>query len=54
MKNLHEMDTERKREIVRKVLSVSKGVQNILHGEKLVNHVANSITLYEKVTQSKK
>ena len=41
------MSIERKREIVRKVLSTAKGCQSILHGDKLVNHVANSITLYE-------
>jgi len=45
--NGHQMEIERKREIVRKVLSVAKGC-TILKGEKLVNHVANSITLYEK------
>ena len=41
------MGMRRKLEIVRTVLSKSKGV-TMLHGEKLVQHVANSITLYEK------
>ena len=54
MKALHEMSIQRKREIVRRVLSVSKGVQNTLHGEKLINHVANSVTLYEKVSNVRK
>lgn len=43
----HKMGMNRKLEIVRTVLNKSKGV-SMLHGEKLVNHVANSIVLYEK------
>lgn len=47
MKNGHQMSRDRKVEIVRTVLSRAKGL-TMLHGEKLVQHVANSITLYEK------
>ena len=43
----HTMSMRRKLEIVRTVLNKSKGV-TMLHGEKLAQHVANSITLYEK------
>lgn len=43
----HQMGMNRKLEIVRTVLNKSKGL-SMLHGEKLVNHVANSIVLYEK------
>ena len=43
----HKMGMNRKLEIVRTVLNKSKGL-SMLHGEKLVNHVANSIVLYEK------
>ena len=43
----HKMSMSRKLEIVRTVLNKSKGL-SMLHGEKLVNHVANSIVLYEK------
>lgn len=43
----HQMGMSRKLEIVRTVLNKSKGL-SMLHGEKLVNHVANSIVLYEK------
>ena len=41
------MNMSRKLEIVRIVLNKSKGL-TMLHGEKLINHVANSIILYEK------
>ena len=41
------MSMSRKLEIVRTVLNKSKGV-TMLHGDKLVQHVASSITLYEK------
>ena len=41
------MSRDRKVEIVRTVLSRAKGI-TMLHGEKLVQHVASSITLYEK------
>ena len=41
------MSMSRKLEIVRTVLNKSKGV-TMLHGDKLINHVASSITLYEK------
>ena len=41
------MTMSRKLEVVRTVLNKSKGL-NSLHGEKLITHVANSITLYEK------
>jgi hypothetical protein len=44
------MSTSRKREIVRTILNKSKGL-TMLHGEKLVNHVVNSITLYELPTK---
>ena len=47
MKQGHRMSMRRKLEIVRTVLNKSKGV-TMLHGEKLAQHVANSITLYEK------
>ena len=47
MKNGHQMSRDRKVEIVRAVLNRAKGL-TMLHGEKLVQHVANSITLYEK------
>lgn len=47
MKKGHQMSMRRKLEIVRTVLNKSKGV-TMLHGEKLIHHVANSITLYEK------
>lgn len=43
----HHMNMSRKLEIVRIVLNKSKGL-TMLHGEKLINHVANSIILYEK------
>lgn len=43
----HEISMSRKLDIVRTVLNKSKGV-SILHGERLVNHVASSIKLYEK------
>jgi len=43
----HQMGMNRKLEIVRTVLNKSKGL-SMLHGEKLVNHIANSIVLYEK------
>ena len=43
----HQMGMSRKLEIVRTVLNKSKGL-SMLHGEKLVNHIANSIVLYEK------
>ena len=41
------MSMSRKLEIVRTVLNKSKGL-TMLHGDKLIQHVANSITLYEK------
>jgi hypothetical protein len=41
------MSMSRKLEIVRTVLNKSKGV-TMLHGDKLIQHVASSITLYEK------
>ena len=47
MRKGHHMSRDRKLEIVRTVLNKAKGV-TMLHGEKLVHHVANSITLYEK------
>ena len=43
----HKMDMNRKLEIVRTVLNKSKGL-TMLHGDKLIHHVANSIVLYEK------
>ena len=52
MKKGHQMSMSRKTEIVRTVLSKAKGL-NMLHGDKLVNHVANSIVLYEKYQPSK-
>lgn len=42
----HNMSMSRKLEIVRTVLNKSKGL-TMLHGDKLIHHVANSITLYE-------
>jgi hypothetical protein len=45
----HQMSMNRKLEIVRTVLSKSKGV-NILHGDRLISHVASSIILYELPT----
>lgn len=53
MKKGHTMSMRRKLEIVRTVLNKSKGV-TLLHGEKLVQHVANSITLYEKYIEEEK
>lgn len=50
-KNGRAMSMARKLEIVRTVLSKAKGV-SMLHGDKLVHHVANSITLYEKPQES--
>jgi hypothetical protein len=41
------MSISRKIEIVRTVLNKSKGI-TMPHGDKLIHHVANSITLYEK------
>jgi len=46
MKKGHHMSMSRKLDIVRTVLNKSKGL-TMLHGEKLVHHVASSITLYE-------
>ena len=43
----HKMSMSRKLEIVRTVLNKSKGL-TMLHGDKLIHHVANSIVLYEK------
>ena len=43
----HQMGMNRKLEIVRTVLNKSKGL-TMLHGNKLIHHVANSIVLYEK------
>ena len=53
MKKGHHMSMSRKLEIVRTVLNKSKGV-TMLHGDKLIQHVANSITLYEKYTPDEK
>lgn len=53
MKKGHHMSMSRKLEIVRTVLNKSKGV-TLLHGEKLVQHVASSITLYEKYVEEEK
>ena len=53
MKKGHQMSMSRKLEIVRTVLNKSKGV-TMLHGDKLIQHVANSITLYEKCTPDEK
>ena len=53
MKKGHQMSMSRKIEIVRTVLSKAKGL-NMLHGDKLVNHVANSIVLYEQYRPSEK
>ena len=47
------MSMSRKLEIVRTILNKSKGV-TMLHGEKLVQHVASSITLYEKYIPDEK
>ena len=47
MKKGHQMSMSRKLEIVRTVLTKSKGL-TMLHGDKLIHHVANSIVLYEK------
>ena len=47
------MSMRRKLEIVRTVLNKSKGV-TMLHGDKLINHVASSITLYEKYIPDEK
>jgi hypothetical protein len=47
------MSMSRKLEIVRTVLNKSKGV-TMLHGDKLINHVASSITLYEKYIPDEK
>ena len=47
------MSMRRKLEIVRTVLNKSKGV-TMLHGDKLIHHVANSITLYEKYNPDEK
>ena len=47
------MGMRRKLEIVRTVLNKSKGIK-MLHGDKLVHHVANSITLYEKYNPDEK
>lgn len=46
------MSMRRKLEIVKTVLNKSKGL-TMLHGDKLVQHVANSITLYELHTNEK-
>ena len=53
MKRGHKMGMRRKLEIVRAVLNKSKGI-TMLHGENLVQHVANSITLYEKYNPDEK
>ena len=53
MKKGHQMSMSRKTEIVRTVLSKAKGL-NMLHGDKLVHHVANSIVLYEQYRLSEK
>jgi hypothetical protein len=53
MKKGHHMSMSRKLEIVRTVLNKSKGV-TMLHGDKLIQHVASSITLYEKYTPDEK
>jgi len=53
MKKGHQMSMSRKTEIVRTVLSKAKGL-NMLHGDKLVHHVANSIVLYEQYRPSEK
>jgi hypothetical protein len=47
------MSMSRKLEIVRTVLNKSKGV-TMLHGDKLIQHVASSITLYEKYIPNEK
>ena len=44
------MSTSSKMEIVRTILNKSKGL-TMLHGEKLVNHVVSSVTLYELPTK---
>lgn len=46
MRKGRHMSMSRKLEIVRTVLNKSKGLTQ-LHGDKLVHHVANSITLFE-------
>jgi len=51
-KHGHHMSMRRKLEIVKTVLNKSKGL-TMLHGDKLVQHVANSITLYELPTNEK-
>lgn len=53
MKKGHHMSMSRKLEIVRAVLNKSKGV-TMLHGDKLIQHVASSITLYEKYIPNEK
>jgi len=53
MKKGHHMSMSRKLEIVRTVLNKSKGV-TMLHGDKLIQHVASSITLYEKYIPNEK
>ena len=53
MKKGHHMSMSRKLEIVRAVLNKSKGV-TMLHGDKLIQHVASSITLYEKYIPDEK
>ena len=45
-----EMSMRRKIDVVTKVLNKSKGL-TMLHGDKLIHHVANSITLYELPTK---
>lgn len=52
MKRGPNMTMSRKLEVVRAVLNKSKGLGS-LHGEKLVTHIANSITLYEKYIPAK-
>jgi len=46
MKRGREMSYSRKYEIVKKVLTKSKGL-TMLHGEHLVDHVTRSIVLHE-------
>ena len=45
------MSMSRKVEIVTAVINKAKGL-SMLHGEKLIHHVANSITLYELPSKS--
>lgn len=45
-----EMSMRRKIDVVTKVLNKSKGL-TMLQGDKLIHHVANSITLYELPTK---